>query len=290
MRSARARTAPRTSSRAVAASGWRRDHERGWGSSPGARGGWTGGSSSSGSSRARSIARHHSSRWARAWREENSRRDSILRREEGRARAAATRAPCDRTFEGHRSSSRASSSRVVHSSRSTASDLGERTARPARGILRHGSVLAGRGGRVRSYSNSWAAQSALPAAASSSARAARSSMRSSTSRAAYTSQVSGRGRVDQSAAAWSLARRSPRVSSSTAASPTCRRPRRRAASSVSNRLRGASPRAARHGRSWSAACRIHSGPSSAPPSALSGPAPTGSTRKVPAPARRSCTR
>ena len=92
----------------------------------------------------------------------------------------------------------------------------------------------------------------------SAAKMSRSSMRSSTSSAAYLSHASGSGRVDQSAAECSFASDTPVRILRGAASPTFGRPRMRAAISVSNSRVGAILSSVRQGRSWDAACRIHS--------------------------------
>ena len=86
------------------------------------------------------------------------------------------------------------------------------------------------------------------------------------------------------------AARSPSSDSTTAPRPTRGRPASRAASSVSKIRRGTRPISARQGRSWLAACSTHSASAMASWITERSGSGTGSTRPVPEPLRRSCTR
>ena len=179
----------------------------------------------------------------------------------------------------------ASWSRVSHSALTAPRPRRPRT-RCMPEVRRHASTR-GVASKLSRFSNSWRAHSSLPASTSWAASASRSSTSTSTSRAAYSSHGSGSGRFDQSTAECSFFIRCAEHGLDQRGQPDARVAEQPAGQlGVEQRARR-SPTSARQGRSWVAACRIHSVPSSAAASGASDSNAIGSTSQVPAPSRRS---
>ena len=199
--------------------------------------------------------------------------------------AAAMMAASGSIRPGATSRSAASRSRACQSARTSAS--WRRLRRPwMPDVRRHGSARgAGAGaaqdrrelllGPVQLAGRSQLARAAPRAARSAARRPAR---RRPASRAAAAGWTSRRPSGPSPA-------RCPRYCSTMVPSATRSEPSSRPASSVSNSRRGRMPSSARQGRSWLAACRIHSASASAASIELRSGNAIGSIRTVPAPAR-----